>query len=257
MAELKPCDLEGKIINADCMDILKQLPDNCIDLVVTSPPYNLDIKYNTHKDNLPYLDYLDWCLLWIVECTRLLKDGGRIAINIPLETNLDGKRFICKDYMNMLEKNHLLQTAFILWDKQNVTSRTAWGSFCSPSCPNVIQPMECILVYSKGDRNKKGDKNKIDISKKEFIDSVLGVWKIQPETKSSHPAPFPIELPQKIIRLFSYVDDLILEPFSGSGTTAIACHRLKRRFICIEKDPEYWAKSCERLKAEQAQGQLF
>ena len=95
------------------------------------------------------------------------------------------------------------------------------------------------------------------ITKKEFIDSVLGVWKIQPETKSSHPAPFPVELPQKIIRLFSYVGDLVLEPFSGSGTTAIACHNLKRRFICIEKDPDYWAKSCERLQAVQAQGQLF
>lgn len=247
----------NKIINADCIDILKQLPDNCIDLVVTNPPYNLDIKYNTHKDDLPYSEYILWSSLWIEQITRILKDGGRVAINIPLETNLNGKKFICKDYMNMMENNGLIQTAFILWDKQNVTSRTAWGSFCSPSCPNVIQPMECILVYSKASRKKEGDNTKIDITKKEFIDDVLGVWKIQPETNSSHPAPFPLELPQKIIRLFSYVGDLVLEPFSGSGTTAIACHNLKRRFICIEKDPEYWAKSCERLKAEQAQLQLF
>ena len=213
-------ELEGKIINADCMDILKQLPDKCVDLVLTSPPYNLDIQYNTHKDNLPYNEYVIWCAVWIKQVARVLKEGGRVAINIPLETNLNGKHFICKDYMNIMEYNNLIQTAFILWDKQNVTSRTAWGSFCSPSCPNVIQPMECILVYSKGKRKKEGEESNIDITKKEFIESVLGVWKIQPETNSSHPAPFPIELPQKIIRLFSYVGDLVLEPFSGSGMFA-------------------------------------
>ena len=250
-------EIENKIINADCMDILKQLPDKCVDLVVTSPPYNLDIKYNSHNDNLPYEEYLAWCEQWITELERVLKDCGRIAINIPLETNLNGKKFICKDYMNILEKSNLIQTSFILWDKQNVTSRTAWGSFRSPSCPNVIQPMECILVYSKGSRKKEGEENKIDITKNEFIDSVLGVWKIQPETKSTHPAPFPVELPEKIIKLFSYMGDLVLEPFSGSGTTAIACHNLKRRFICIEKDPDYYKASCERLAREQAQLQLF
>jgi site-specific DNA-methyltransferase (adenine-specific) len=126
------------------MDILKQLPDKCIDLVVTSPPYNLNITYNSYVDNLPYEQYLLWCKGWIGECNRILKNSGRIAINIPIETNLNGKKFVCNDYMNILKSFGLIETAFILWDKQNVTSRTAWGSFCSPSNPNIIQPMECI-----------------------------------------------------------------------------------------------------------------
>lgn len=249
--------ITNQIINADCMDILKQLPDKCIDLVVTSPPYNLNIEYNSYSDNLPYTEYLEWCNSWINECIRVLKSSGRIAINIPLETNLGGKKFIVSDYHNIL-KDKLIETAFILWDKQNVTSRTAWGSFCSPSNPNIIQPMECVLVYSKEGRKKEGNKDFIDITKEAFIENSLGVWKIQPETQNRlHPAPYPVELPERIMQMFSYVDDLILDCFSGSGTTAVACHNLKRRFICIEKDYDYWKASVERLENAQAQLKLF
>lgn len=247
----------NKIYNADCLELMKEISSNSIDLVITSPPYNLNISYNSYADNLPYKDYLLWCNQWINECNRILVNGGRIAINIPIETNLNGKKFICNDYMEILKNIGLIETAFILWDKQNVNSRTAWGSFCSPSNPNIIQPMECILVYSKGTRKKEGDKNLIDINKNAFIDNSLGVWKIQPEKNRTHPAPFPIELPKRIMQMYSYQNDLILDCFSGSGTTAIASHNLKRRFICIEKDYDYWKASCERLEREQAQLKLF
>lgn len=250
-------DYIGKIVCADCMDILKQLPDKCVDLVITSPPYNLNIEYKSYADNLPYDEYLLWCKEWIGECNRVLKEGGRVAINIPIETNLSGKKFICNDYMNILKSFGLIETAFILWDKQNVTSRTAWGSWCSPSNPNIIQPMECILVYSKGSRKKAGNKDLIDLEGQSFIDNTLGVWRIQPEKDRTHPAPFPIELPKRIMQMFSYKGDLILDCFSGSGTTAIACHNLKRRFICIEKDKDYWQASVERLENAQAQMKLF
>ena len=249
-------EMIGKIINADCMDILKELPDKCIDLVITSPPYNLNIAYNSYNDNLPYNEYLEWVDNWIKQCSRIIKSGGRIAINIPLETNLNGKKFISSDYSSILKK-YFVETAFILWDKQNVTSRTAWGSFCSPSNPNIIQPMECILVYAKEGRKKEGNKDFIDITKKAFIKNTLGVWKIEPEKDRTHPAPFPIELPSRVMQMFSYVNDIILDCFSGSGTTAVACHNLKRRFICIEKDYDYWKASVERLKIAQAQLKLF
>ena len=255
MTDIK--EFENRIINADCMDILKQLPDKCIDLVITSPPYNLDISYNSYEDNRPYDEYLDFCRHWIRECHRVLVDGGRIAINIPLETNLNGKSFISGDYMQILKNEGMIETAFILWDKQNVTSRTAWGSFCSPSNPNIIQPMECVLVYSKKTRKKDGDADMIDMDKQFFIKNTLGVWPIQPEKDRSHPAPFPIDLPKRIAQMFSYRNDLVLDPFSGSGTTAIACHKLKRRFICIEKDKDYWEASVKRLEEEQKQGVLF
>lgn len=239
----------NKIVHSDNMDILKNLSDECIDMIVTSPPYNLDIDYNSHEDNIPYDEYLEWCFKWISECSRVLKHSGRIAINIPMENNIGTKRFICNDYINILDRCNLLQTAFILWDKHNhVTRRTAWGSWKSPSCPVVNTPFECILVYSKGSKKKIGDKDLIDITDREFIDWTLGVWKMQPEMDRTHPAPFPIELPKRVIKLFTYKNDVVMDPFSGSGTTAIACRNLNRRFICIEKDKAYYEKSIERFK---------
>lgn len=237
----------NKILHGDCLELFSELPDDTVDCVITSPPYNLQIEYNTYTDNLPYGDYLEWCKKWIAQCCRTLKYGGRIAINIPIETNLGGKKFICCDYVNILKSFDLIETAFILWDKQNVTSRTAWGSWCSPSNPNIIQPMECILVFSKGSRKKDGDKDLIDIDKYSFIDNSLGVWKMQPEKDRTHPAPFPVELPKRLIQTFTYQEDLVVDCFSGSGTTAVACKQLRRNFICMEKDYDYWKASVERL----------
>ena len=117
--------------------------------------------------------------------------------------------------------------------------------------------MECILVYSKGSRKKAGNKDLIDIESQSFIDNTLGVWRIQPEKDRTHPAPFPIELPKRIMQMFTYAGDIVLDCFSGSGTTAVACHNLKRRFICIEKDETYYKQSCERLANVQAQLKLF
>ena len=252
---------ENSILNIDCLDFLKQCPDDYFDLVVTSPPYNLNINYNSYNDNLSYEKYLDFCNKWIKLAFRVLKSCGRIAINIPIETktNLNDKKFIVNDYMNLLKNNGFIEMAFILWDKQHLTSRTAWGSFNSPSCPNILQPMECILVYCKDSKiKKKSDKDmQTDLIKEEFIQNTLGVWRIQPEKDRTHPAPFPIELPSRLIKMFSYVDDIVLDCFSGSGTTAIACHNLKRRFICIEKDKDYYEKSIKRLNSEKMKKKLF
>lgn len=184
---------------------------------------------------------------WIYLCETKLKDNGRIAINIPIETNLNGKHFICNDYINILKENKLIETAFIMWDKQNITSRTAWGSFCSPSCPNIIQPMECILVFSKKSRKKEVEKDKIDITKNEFIENSLGVWKMQPKFDKQHPAPFPNELPYRIIKMFSCVGDIVLDPFMGSGTTGVVCKQNNRNFIGIELDEKYFRIAEDRI----------
>jgi site-specific DNA-methyltransferase (adenine-specific) len=113
------------------------------------------------------------------------------------------------------------------------------------------------LVFSKEGRKKEGNKDFIDITKEAFIENTLGVWKIQPEKDRTHPAPFPIELPKRIMQMFTYVGDIVLDCFSGSGTTAVACHNLKRQFICIEKDEDYYKASVERLENAQAQLKLF
>lgn len=250
-------EARNKIILGDCIEVMKQLPDECVDLTVTSPPYNLEIEYSSYEDNLPYNEYLLWCKDWIKECSRLTKHGGRIAINIPLVTYLGGKHFIVKDYMNIFDELGLLENAFIIWDKQNITNRAAWGSWCSPSNPNIIQPLECIIVYSKGDRKKEGDKSLIDITPSEFVESSVGIWKIQPEMDRSHPAPFPTMLPTKVIKMFTYKHDLVLDMFSGSGTTAISAYNNQRDFICIEKDEGYYEKSLQRLKTVKMRKRLF
>lgn len=247
----------NKIHLGDCLEIMQQIPAETVDMVVTSPPYNLQIEYNSYEDNLSKEDYLIWCTKWINQCTNLLKDGGRIAINIPIESNVNGKWFMCNDYINILNSVGLIQTAFIIWYKTQVTSRTAWGSWLSPSCPSVNQPCECILVYSKGTRKKEGNPKLIDITNKEFVEWTLGVWNMQAELNRTHPAPFPVELPARLIKLYTYQQDVVLDPFIGSGTTAIACSEFKRNFIGIEMDEKYYQMATERVNDYNRQLKLF
>ena len=239
----------NKIYNIDIIDGLRALDEGSVDLIVTSPPYNLDIGYSNNKDNLSYLDYLEWADDWIRVCRRALKPDGRICINVPIETNLTGKRFISADYIEMLELNSYIRMANITWDKRNVTRRTAWGSWKSPSFPVVNNPLECILVYAKEIQKHAGNKEDITISRDEFIKYTLGVWDMHPAKKSKvgHPAPFPEELPYRLIQLYSYKNDLILDPFMGSGTTAIVAKRLGRRFLGFDISPDYVKMATETL----------
>lgn len=247
----------NKIHLGDCLEIMQQIPDETIDMVITSPPYNLQIEYNSYEDNLSKEDYLTWCARWIGKCADLLKDGGRIAINIPIESNIGDKWFMFNDYINLLNSFGLIQTAFIIWHKTQVTSRTAWGSWLSPSCPSVNQPCECILVYSKGTRKKEGNPKLIDITNKEFVEWTLGVWNMQAELNRTHPAPFPVELPARLMKLYTYQQDIILDPFMGSGTTAIACSEFKRNFIGIEMDEKYYKMATERVNDYNRQLKLW
>jgi site-specific DNA-methyltransferase (adenine-specific) len=231
----------NKIYNIDVIEGLKLLGENSIDLIVTSPPYNLDIGYANNKDNLDYLDYLDWVWDWMKDCYRVLKPDGRICINIPIETNLTGKRFISYDYVEFLELNSFIRMANITWDKRNVTRRTAWGSWKSPSFPCINNPLEYILIYCKSEKRHLGNKEDIDITRDEFIEYTMGVWDMAPAKKSKvgHPAPFPEELPYRCMKLFSYRNDLVLDPFVGSGTTAIVAKRLGRRFLGFDISSSY------------------
>ena len=247
----------NKIYLGDCIEVMANIPNNSVDMVITSPPYNVELNYATYKDDMPYEKYLKWCEEWISLCVNKLKSGGRIAINVPIENNVNEKIFICNDYMNILNKCGLLQMAFILWNKNHVTSRTAWGSWLSPSSPCINQPMECILVYAKDSKKREINKDLIDITDREFIDWTLGIWNIQPAKSSWHPAPFPIELPIRLLKMFTCKKDTILEPFSGTGTVACACAEWERNFIAIEKDEQYYKNSLERLKGYQNQMRLF
>lgn len=235
-------DLEGKIINADCMDILKQLPDKCIDLVVTSPPYNLGNvhhtgnkhfkAYKTHNDDMPEEEYQQWQVDLLNEIFRVLKEKGSCFYN---------HKNRIKDGLQISPYEWLLKT------KLTIKQELVWFNRSQNFDKCRFYPMtERIYWLSKGKETEFNN----NINHHDLFE-----WKSEGTDKTFKRA-FPVKMVEDIISCFPE-NCLVLEPFSGSGTTAIACHLLKRRFICIEKDTEYWAKSCERLKAVQAQGQLF
>jgi site-specific DNA-methyltransferase (adenine-specific) len=239
----------NKIHQMDCIEGMKNLDSDSIDLIVTSPPYNLSIGYDSYEDTMPYEQYLEWVEGWIQESFRVLKHGGRICVNVSMESNFGGKKYIMNDYINIFEKLGYVRNSMAIWNKQNATSRTAWGSWKSPSCPNIINPLEVILIYSKGTRKKEGKKENIDITRDEFVEYSLGVWNFHSESakRIGHPAPFPKELPYRCMKMFSYKGDVVLDPFMGSGTTAVVAKENGRDFIGFDLSEEYIKIANKRL----------
>ena len=235
-------------------DFLKisAIPKNSIDLIVTSPPYNIDIHYNTHRDDLSYNDYLEFSKKWIAKCYELAKDDGRFCLNIPLDKNKGGQQAVGADITKIAKDVGWKYHSTIIWNEGNISRRTAWGSFMSASAPYVIAPVEIIVVLYKKNWKKTSGSKKSDITKAEFMQWTSGVWNFSGESKKriGHPAPFPVELPRRCIKLFSFVGDTILDPFLGSGTTLIASYLNNRKGIGVEIDKEYCDLTIKRLQQE-------
>lgn len=229
---------------------LDVLGDETIDLIVTSPPYNLDVSYNGYADAIPYEVYLDWVRLWAHALFRVARPGGRACINIPLDSNKGGKRAVYADYTRIFREAGWQYQTTIIWNEQNISRRTAWGSWMSPSAPFVTAPVEMIPVFFKGDWRRPRGERKTDIERDEFLSWTLGVWEFPGENpgKVGHPAPFPLELPRRLIKLYSYTDDVVLDPFLGSGTTAVAAKMLGRRCIGVDVDEVYCRVAAERCR---------
>lgn len=239
------------IYKDDILKISSILP-NSIDLIITSPPYNIDIHYNSHDDNLKYEDYLEFTKKWIQKCYELIKDDGRFCLNIPLDKNKGGHQSVYADVTKIAKDIGWKYHSTIIWNEGNISRRTAWGSFMSASAPYVIAPVEVIVVLYKRYWKKISGSKKNDITKKEFMEWTNGVWNFVGESKKrvGHPAPFPIELPRRCIKLFSYIGDTILDPFLGSGTTLIAAYLNNRKGIGVEIDKKYCDLAITRLKKE-------
>jgi len=227
---------------------LKNVKDNSIDLMITSPPYNLDIKYNSHDDKISYQAYLDFTKEWLSKCYDLAKDDGRFCLNIPLDKNKGGQQSVCADITTIAKEVGWQYHSTIIWNEGNISRRTAWGSWLSASAPYVIAPVEVILILYKKFW-KKQHYGKSDIKKEEFMEWTSGVWTFSGESKKRicHPAPFPVELPRRCIKLFSYANDVILDPFLGSGSTLLACIDTKRKGIGVDIDKEYCALAKRRI----------
>ena len=235
-------------------DILKfsEISKNSIDLIITSPPYNVDIHYSSNKDDLSYKEYLEFSRKWLLKCYDLAREDGRFCLNIPLDKNKGGQQPVCADITNMAKQIGWKYHSTIIWNEGNISRRTAWGSWLSASAPYVIAPVEVILVLYKK-HWKKINKKQSDINRQEFMSWTNGLWTFSGQSKKGaggHPAPFPLELPKRCIKLFSFVGDTVLDPFMGSGSTLIASYLNRRKSIGVDIDQSYCKIAVERLKQE-------
>ena len=236
-----------ELFNADCTR-KSNFDTEFFDLGITSPPYNVDIQYGLHDDNKEYEKYLEFSKLWLENCYFWAKDGARFCLNIPLDKNKGGQKSVGADLTAIAKSVGWKYHSTIIWNEGNISRRTAWGSWLSASAPYVIAPVELIVVLYKNEWKKK-NKGNSDISKEDFMAWTNGLWTFSGESKKriGHPAPFPRELPKRCIKLFSYIDDTVFDPFCGSGTTLIEAYSNNRKAIGLELDLKYCELARNRI----------
>jgi len=226
---------------------MKELPDNSVHLMVTSPPYNVGKDYDQDLTLEEYLTFLN--RVW-KETYRVLVPGGRACVNVA---NLGRKPYIPLNGLiarEMIEMGFLMRGE-IIWDKAaSASTSTAWGSWQSASNPTLRDTHEYILIFSKGMfKREKIEGRESTISKEEFLEFTKSVWDFASESarKVGHPAPFPVELPYRLIQLYTYSNEVVLDPFMGSGQTALAALKTGRRFVGYELNEDYLELAKSRI----------
>ena len=244
-----PPELENRIVLGSS-ERMAGLPDNCVHLMVTSPPYNVT---KTYDDDLSLQEYLDLLRRVFAETYRVLAAGGRACVNVA---NLGRKPYIpLSDHIShMMMEIGFLMRGEIIWAKgAGAGVSMAWGSWQSAANPVLRDTHEYILVFCKGSfKRPKGDKQST-ITRDQFMEWTKSVWTMNPESarRVGHPAPFPLELPARLIQLYTFAGDVVLDPFIGSGTTALAALQAGRRYVGYDTSEEYVTLARQRLAAAQ------
>ncbi|MBA2608972.1 MAG: site-specific DNA-methyltransferase [Actinobacteria bacterium] len=260
---LPPMPVPEPVVLGDAR-LMGNVADGSVALVVTSPPYFAGKQYEEElqREGVPgsYLEFLELLTDVFAECVRKLEPGGRIAVNVA---NLGRKpyRSLSADVIRILEHDlGLLLRGEVIWQKsEGAAGSCAWGSFRSAANPVLRDISERVVIASKGrfdraltvnQRAAAGLPHVNSVGVDDFMNLTLDVWTIPPESakRVGHPAPFPVELPEQLMRLYTYENDLVLDPFAGSGSTGVAAKRLGRRFVGYDTDPEYVAIAKDRYK---------
>ena len=268
-------EIVNTIINGDCIEVMAKMPESSVDLIVTSPPYGVGIAYDTFNDDIEFEQYKLFSASWLREAYRVLKDDGRIALNIPYEINRQDKggRILMVSELWQVMKSIGYKFYGIVdleEDSPHRSKTTAWGSWMSPSAPYIYNPKECVLLAYKKTHIKKikgepewvGEVMDIeqedgttkkktvyqDEHKKEFMELVYGQWDYFADTKQMTKATFSMDIPMKAIKILTYRNDIVLDPFTGSGTSLCAAEIGGRRWIGIELSENYSKVARERVQ---------
>jgi site-specific DNA-methyltransferase (adenine-specific) len=263
------------IINGDSVEVMKEMPNSFVDLVVTSPKYNVGIDYDSCDDKMSMEDYWSWTKEWLTEAFNVLKDDGRIAVNIPYEVNVQdrgGRVLFMSEFWSVMKSVGFQFYGLVDLDENSPhrSKTTAWGSWMSPSSPYIYNPKECVILAYKKDRIKKVKGQPqwkaeiVDVEqedgtiktkavyqeedKKEFMSLVYGQWEYFADTKQQTKATFSMDIPSKAIKILTYKNDIILDPFAGSGTSLVAAETLGRRWIGVELSENYSKVAKERVQ---------
>lgn len=254
MTQLKPVTeaVPDNLYNIRCEEGIELLKSNGtkVDCIITSVPYNVDLKYSDYQDNKPHDEYINWLKDIFGNCQDIMTVGSTVAINSGdgcngrIPTHSDIIQFMTK------ELNYEIVST-VIWDKKTVSRRNTWGSWMKPSCPSFPTPFEYILLFRYEDRHYRKPNGKATVTRDEFIRNSSALWTFKAETTLSkiHPGAFPEELPSRIIQQMTYEGDLVLDIFSGTGTTAVAAKKLNRRYIGFELSEVYHKFALNRLNS--------
>jgi site-specific DNA-methyltransferase (adenine-specific) len=266
----------NKITNGDCREVMRKMPANSIDLMVTSPPYGVGIAYDSFDDDINFEAYKEFSREWLSEAFRVLKPDGRLALNIPYEINRQekgGRIFMVAELWNILASiGYKFYGVVDLEESSPHRSKTtAWGSWMSPSSPYIYNPKECVLLCYKqlSKKQTKGtpqwkswveqveDKNNPELlvnkkmyeksDKDDFISLVYGQWNYFADTRQQTKATFSMDIPVRAMKILSYKEDIVMDPFMGSGTSAVAAEFVGRNWVGIELSENYTEVANKRL----------